>query len=146
MVIAVSSWISSKKRGRGMKRSEWEPYRLLLLKKLRVLEYQHGLGEIPGLESGKSDTVDQANGELDKDLFFHLHERGSRAIREIYRALGRIAEGTFGICEDCGEGISHRRLRANPSAALCLECQKTKEREERIHISDERRPRIFLEA
>ena len=129
-----------------MKRNEWEPFRLLLLKKLRVLEYQHGLGEIPRLESGQSDTIEQANGELDKDLFFHLHERWSRAIREIYQALGRIAEGTFGVCEDCGNRISQGRLRANPSAALCLECQKMKEREERIHISNGRRLRIFLEA
>lgn len=129
-----------------MKRDEWEPFRLLLLKKLRVLEYQHGLGEIPRLESGKSDTIDEANGELHKDLFFHLYEREGRAIREIYQALGRIAEGTFGICEDCGERISHRRLRANPSTALCLECQKMKEREERINISNGRRLRIFLEA
>lgn len=123
-----------------------QPFRLLLLKKLRVLEYRHGLGEIPGLESGNSDIVDQANGELEKDLFFHLHERESRVIKEIYQALGRIAEGTFGLCEDCGERISQGRLRANPSATLCLECQKVREGEERINIPNGRRPRIFLEA
>ncbi len=123
-----------------------QSFRASLLKKLRVLEHQYGLGEIPGLEGGNSDTVDQANGELEKNLFFHLHERVSSAIREIYHALGRIAEGTFGICEDCGGRISRGRLRVNPSATLCLECQKMKEREERNNIPDGKRPGIFLEA
>ncbi len=123
-----------------------QPFRLLLLKKLRILEHRHGLGEIPGLEGGNSDSLDQANEELQKDLFFHLHERESRAIREIYQALGRIAEGTFGICGDCGERMSQRRLRANPSGTLCLECQKVKEREERTNIANGRRPHIFLKA
>jgi DnaK suppressor protein len=129
-----------------MRRNELQSFRLLLLKKLRVLELRHGLEEIPGLEGDNSDTVDQANGELEKNLFFHLHERESRAIRKIYQALGRIAEGTFGICEDCGGRISQGRLKANPSATLCLECQKMKEQEERTNIPSGRRPRIFLEA
>jgi DnaK suppressor protein len=146
MIIALSDWTSSKKGGRVMRRNELQPFRSLLLKKLRVLEHQHGLGEVPGLGGGNSDTVDQANGELEKDLFFHIHERESRAIREIYQALGKIAEGTFGICEDCGDRISQRRLRANPSATLCLECQKMKEREEEINIPNRRGLHIFTEA
>jgi len=129
-----------------MRRNELQSFRLLLLKKLRVLEHKHGLGEIPGLEGDNSDTVDQANGELETNLFFQFHERESRAIKEISQALGRIEEGTFGICEDCGERISHRRLRANPSASLCLECQKMREEEEREKSWSEKRPSIFLGA
>ncbi len=129
-----------------MKRNELQPFRSLLLKKLRVLEHRHGLGDIPRLEGGNLDTLDQANGELAMDLFFHLHERESCAIREIYQALGRIAEGTFGICEDCGKRISQRRLRANPSATLCIECQKLREQEEKDTIWNGKRPLIFSEA
>ncbi len=123
-----------------------QSFRSLLLKKLRVLEHRFGLGEIPGLEGGNSDTLDQANGNLEKDLFFHLHEREGRAIGEIYSALGRIAAGTFGICEDCQERIPQRRLRANPSATLCVECQETRERGERKNIPNGKRPLILLEA
>jgi DnaK suppressor protein len=146
MIIALADWTGSKKGGRRMRRNELQPFRSLLLKKLHALEHRHGLGEVPGLGGGNSDTLDQANGELEKNLFFDLHERESRAIREVYQALGKIAEGTFGICEDCGERISQRRLRANPSATLCLECQKMKEREERVNIPNGRGLRIFLEA
>ena len=123
-----------------------QSFRSLLLKKLRVLEHRYGLGEIPGLEGGNSDTLDQASGELERDLFFYLHEREGRAIGEIYRALGRIAEGTFGICEDCEERIPQRRLRANSSATLCVECQEIREREERKNIPNGKRPLIRLEA
>jgi len=129
-----------------MRKKELQSFRFLLLKNLRALEYPHRLGEIPDLEERNSDTVDQANGELEKDLFFQLQERESRAIREISQALGRIAEGTFGICEDCEGRISRGRLRANPSATLCIECQKMREQEERKNIWNGKRPLIFLEA
>lgn len=145
-IIALAHWTSSEKGGKGMRRNELQSFRSLLLKKLRVLEHRYGLGEIPGLEGGNSDTLDQANGELERDLFFYLHEREGRAIGEIYRALGRIAEGTFGICEDCEERIPQRRLRANPSATLCVECQEMRERGERKNIPNGKRPLILLEA
>ncbi|MFB0505431.1 MAG: TraR/DksA family transcriptional regulator [Thermodesulfobacteriota bacterium] len=129
-----------------MKEKELQFFRSLLLKNLRALDRQHRVWAIPRLADGNSDSIDQASAEFERDLFFQFHERESSAIKEIYRALGRVEEGTFGICEDCGERISQRRLRANPSATLCLECQKMKEREEKINIPNGRGLRIFLEA
>jgi len=129
-----------------MREKELQFFRSLLLKNLRALDRQHRVWTIPRLADGNSDGIDQASAEFERDLFFQLHEREGSAIKEIYRALGRVEEGTFGICEDCGERISQRRLRANPSATLCLECQKMKEREEKINIPNGRGLRIFLEA
>ncbi|MGD8541511.1 MAG: TraR/DksA C4-type zinc finger protein, partial [Desulfobacteraceae bacterium] len=44
----------------------------------------------------------------------------------IKKALARIDNGSFGICETCGEEISIERLRARPVTTQCIEC-KTKE-------------------
>ena len=44
------------------------------------------------------------------------------------RALGRIAAGTYGVCESCGEPIGKARLQAFPRATLCVECKQREER------------------
>jgi len=44
------------------------------------------------------------------------------------RALARIAAGTYGICESCGEPIGKARLQAFPRATLCVTCKQREER------------------
>ena len=39
------------------------------------------------------------------------------------RALERRARGTYGVCEDCGEGIAPERLAVLPDATRCVRCQ-----------------------
>lgn len=51
--------------------------------------------------------------------------------REVEDALERVAEGTYGICDDCGNRIRAARLEANPAATRCTECQRAAEREGR---------------
>jgi DnaK suppressor protein len=49
------------------------------------------------------------------------------AIEErIERALDKITEGTYGLCDECGVPIEPGRLRAAPESALCLECARLK--------------------
>jgi DnaK suppressor protein len=43
-------------------------------------------------------------------------------LAEVDRALEKIDEGTYGVCDDCGEPISPERLEAMPSATLCVRC------------------------
>jgi RNA polymerase-binding transcription factor DksA len=45
------------------------------------------------------------------------------AIPRIQRALTKISDGTYGICEACDERIPDTRLRAVPAALLCIDCQ-----------------------
>jgi RNA polymerase-binding protein DksA len=47
---------------------------------------------------------------------------------EIDAAQARLASGTFGACERCGASIPLARLRAMPTARLCLVCQRAAER------------------
>ena len=57
-----------------------------------------------------------------------LAEQMSRAIFEIDRALDRIEEGTYGVCQGCEKAISIERLEAIPSASRCAQCQSAVER------------------
>jgi DnaK suppressor protein len=51
---------------------------------------------------------------------------GSLEISEarIARALAKLAEGTYGVCDACGEAIATARLRAAPESVLCIECAR----------------------
>jgi DnaK suppressor protein len=110
-----------------MKKKELDVFRFQLLRELQALEHPYGLQGIPRLEDGNLDTTDRATVEFEKDLFFQLHERGNNGIEEICQALRRIEKGCFGICEECAGRIGDQRLLANPTARLCIECQKMKE-------------------
>jgi len=44
------------------------------------------------------------------------------SLQEIERALEKLDEGTYGICERCGKAISPDRLEAMPATALCIAC------------------------
>jgi len=46
----------------------------------------------------------------------------SRDLASVRRALGRVEDGTYGTCVQCGDTISDNRLEARPEAALCIDC------------------------
>jgi len=76
--------------------------------------------------------VDQASAESHTDFTLHIKERENRLILKIKEALNRIDNGTFGICEVCGEKISEKRLEARPVTTLCIECKKRQEMDEKL--------------
>jgi DnaK suppressor protein len=51
---------------------------------------------------------------------------GSLEISEarIARALAKLADGSYGVCDGCGEAIAPARLRAAPESVLCIECAR----------------------
>jgi DnaK suppressor protein len=55
-------------------------------------------------------------------MFVHLDERRKQRIEEIDRVLQRIALGTYGLCERCGEPIPIARLQALPTACVHVQC------------------------
>ena len=74
-----------------------------------------------------NDTVDQASLETDRSLRLRLRDRESKLINKIRISLENLDNGTYGICEECGEDISMRRLRARPVTTLCLSCKNKME-------------------
>jgi DnaK suppressor protein len=71
------------------------------------------------------DPTDRASVESDRNFVLRLRDRERKLIIKIREALERIEDGTFGICEDCGEEIGMKRLEARPVTTQCIEC-KTK--------------------
>lgn len=49
-------------------------------------------------------------------------------LRQVESALQRVGAGHYGLCEDCGEAIDERRLRALPATPFCTACQSLRER------------------
>lgn len=72
-----------------------------------------------------SDDWATANSERDLDFALQAHE--TEELEAIDAALARIADGTYGVCEDCGCDIPAARLHANPFTARCIACQSKAE-------------------
>lgn len=76
------------------------------------------------------DEVDQATSDMEQSMRMRLRNRERLYLKKVEEALERIAEGTFGLCDDCGEDIELRRLEARPTATLCVACKEEQERRE----------------
>nr|HID60196.1 RNA polymerase-binding protein DksA [Desulfobacterales bacterium] len=74
------------------------------------------------------DPTDRASLESDRNFMLRIRDRERKLIMKIEEALERIEDGTYGICENCGEEISIKRLKVRPVTTLCIKC-KTKEEE-----------------
>jgi DnaK suppressor protein len=71
-----------------------------------------------------SDVNDQATRESERGFDMKLKDRQRGLIREIQLALRKVAEGTYGVCESCGDEIDVKRLQVTMTAALCISCKK----------------------
>jgi len=79
-----------------------------------------------------ADPADRASQESDQYFTLRLRDRDRKLISKINAALERIEDGTYGLCEGCGEEISIPRLKARPVTTLCIECKNKQEEEERL--------------
>jgi len=83
------------------------------------------------------DLVDQAGDERDRELSLLLTDREKEKLRAVDEALEKLKNGTYGICEDCGNPITPRRFKALPLAKLCFSCQNEQEKEMSIQKKEE---------
>jgi DnaK suppressor protein len=84
------------------------------------------------------DSGDQALVDLEREMGISLQEMRNRERQLIDDALDSLEEGSYGMCADCGEEISEKRLHALPFARLCVECQSKRELMEKIERSEQR--------
>lgn len=77
------------------------------------------------------DPNDRASLESDRNFTLRIRDRERKLISKIDKAMQRIEDGSFGICEECGCEISARRLEARPVTTLCIECKEEQERKEK---------------
>ena len=77
------------------------------------------------------DEMDLASSEYLQSFTFRLRGREKVFLEKIDRALGKIDQGQFGLCDECGEDIAVKRLEARPETSLCIRCKEDQERSER---------------
>ncbi len=84
-----------------------------------------------GNEVAFPDPTDRATLETDRNFLLRIRDRERKLILKIKEALAKIEDGTFGICEECGEEISVERLKVRPVTTLCIACKTKAEEEEK---------------
>ena len=77
------------------------------------------------------DEIDLASSEYIQSFTFRLRGRDRTFLKKIDKALKKLDEGEFGMCEECEEPISFKRLKARPETTLCINCKEDQEREEK---------------
>jgi DnaK suppressor protein len=83
------------------------------------LALEHEPGDVQfDEEGGEGGTAN-----VDREMDLHLSAQARATVLEIDRALAKIEDGTYGLCEQCGDAIPDPRLQALPHAALCVACK-----------------------
>ena len=79
----------------------------------------------------EGDETDEIQGNMLIELTNQLNTRNSAKLAQIEAALRRIDDKTYGLCLDCEEPISEKRLLNNPHFQTCISCAEEREVEER---------------
>ena len=90
------------------------------------------LGDIAERDETMADiTIDEAEDKaferLEDEVLSALSTADRDELVRIDAALEKIAEGTYGECEECGQEIASARLEAMPDALLCINCASAAE-------------------
>lgn len=111
-------------------------YRTLLLEQHTNLKTQMDTLQAENADANEQEGLGVSNHPADEASETFLVERNlavstdlQRELDEIERALQRIDEGTYGVCEVDGEPIDTARLDARPSATLCIQHQREREQQ-----------------
>jgi len=78
-----------------------------------------------------ADSKEQAKELEDSEVVDALGNEARAELNKVAAALGRMDNGEFGYCVECGEKIEHGRLEAHPYADECIECAEFDERKRR---------------
>ena len=116
-----------------MKPEDIEYFKQLLADQLQEL-LSHADQTVSGMAVQKEnfpDPTDRASLESDRNFMLRIRDRENKLIKKIKKALERIDNNTFGLCETCGEDISIQRLHARPVTTQCIECKSKEEAMER---------------
>ena len=79
-------------------------------------------------EEAAQDIADKAASSYTKEFLFHQSNNDRQLLQLVEEALGRIREGTFGECINCGNEVNAKRLDAVPWTRYCIACQEKVER------------------
>ncbi len=75
------------------------------------------------------DLADKAENSYTKEFLLSLSDTERRQLLQIDEAIRTLDKGSYGLCQNCGQAISKKRLEALPWATHCIDCQQKLERE-----------------
>ena len=81
-----------------------------------------------GVDGAGNDQADVGSKGLERDAEMSLAANQRELLLQTEKALDRLAKGSYGQCEVCGEAIGKNRLMAFPRATLCVTCKQREER------------------
>jgi DnaK suppressor protein len=118
----------------AMESDKREYFKNVLQEEMRMLLEEAGktVSEMTADNTNFPDPNDRATQESDRNFELRIRDRERRLINKIREALERIEQGTFGICEMCGDEISEARLKARPVTTLCIDCKIEQEKKEKL--------------
>jgi DnaK suppressor protein len=114
-----------------MDRKKAEMYRKQLLGKQEELLRLVSKSDQDGREAdeeGTQDIADKAANAYTKEFLFHQSNDNRQILTMVNEALDRIKDGSYGICQACGQEVQVKRLDAVPWARHCIECQEKEDR------------------
>jgi len=120
--------------GAVMKKREMEFFRKMLKQQLKELTEKSDTAIARLLDSTvtSADPLDRTSLELERDFTLRMLDRENKLRLKIKKALAKVEDQTFGICEVCGEEIDIERLKSRPVTALCIGCKTHQERIEKL--------------
>jgi len=81
-----------------------------------------------GADATGDDQADAGTATFEREHEMSLANNSRDLLVQTERALARLADGTYGVCEVCGTPIAKARLQAFPRATLCVTCKQREER------------------
>ncbi|HET7289691.1 MAG TPA: RNA polymerase-binding protein DksA [Thermodesulfobacteriota bacterium] len=89
-----------------------------------VTQMSEGDGTFP-------DPLDRALSESSRTIELRKRDRERKLIQKIQKAIQKTEDGSYGVCEICGEEITEDRLEVRPETTLCIGCKEEQEEVER---------------
>ncbi|WPD24582.1 MAG: RNA polymerase-binding protein DksA [Candidatus Electrothrix aestuarii] len=96
-----------------------------------ITDVEQTLTDMTSHNGNIPDPNDRATIESDREFELRLRSRERKLLDKIEMAIGRIDNGTYGICAECEEPIGIKRLQARPVATYCIDCKLDQERREK---------------
>ncbi|WP_374580944.1 TraR/DksA family transcriptional regulator [Pseudoduganella sp.] len=97
-------------------------------RKLTLLQQLAGrmdgeLARVPAVEEIETSPADSASNRTLNQLELEADEHKQAQLSSVRHALAKIDDGSYGLCDNCGNEIPFSRLNARPEAPLCIACQ-----------------------
>ena len=123
-------------KGEPILKKDLDKKTMTRFKKILLGEREQIIGEVKQIyessremgQDGIQDIGDEAANIYNKQVLLSLNENERMRLQEVDEALDRIANGTYGVCEECGEPIGLKRIEVRPVAKYCVSCKAKQEK------------------